>query len=152
MLSQDVHYLLNVIRLTACHIYSDHDPRIMMIALKYMVSFQTRKLTKQLMGTVDRITSTMINLMVPGNRTIVIKTGDTVMVLKKGLYYINGRQTFNLPPSHGDKSGVSMTIQGPVMESDDCDTQGNFGLGVSDHTYFLCCVFLMKIIVIQSAM
>ena len=106
-----------------------------------MVSFQTRKLTKQLIGTVDRITSTIINLMVPGNRTIIIKTGDTVMVLKKGLDYINGRQTFNLPPSQGDKNGVSLTIQGRVLESDDCNSQRNFGLGVSDHTYFLCCVF-----------
>ena len=114
---------------------------MMMIPFKYGVSFQARKVTRQLIGTVDRITSTMINLMVPGNRTITIKTGDTVMVLRKGLDYINGRQTFNLPPSHGDKSGVSMTIQGHVLESDGCDSQRNFGLGVSDHTRVLCCVF-----------
>ena len=123
----------------------------MMIALKYMVPFQTRKLTKQLIWTVDRITSTMINLMVPGNRTTVIKGEDTVMVLKRGLDYINGRQTFNLPPFHGNKSGLSMTIQGPVLESDDCDSQRNFGLGVRDQVYFLCCVFREKIIIIQTA-
>ena len=120
-------------------------------ASTYMAPFQTRKLTKQLFGTVDRITSTIINLMVPGNRTTVIKGGDTVLALKKGLDYINGRQTFNLPPSHGDKSGVSMTIQGPVLESDDCDSQRNFGLGVRDHIYFLCCVLREKIIIIQTA-
>ena len=118
--------------------------------LQYLVSFQTRTLTKQLIKTVDRITSTIINLMVPGNRTTTIKTGDTVMVLKKGLYYINGRQTFNLPPSHGEESGVSMTIQGPVLERDGCDSQRNVGLGVSEHTYILCCVFRRNIIVIET--
>ena len=90
--------------------------------------------------------------MVPGNRTTTIKTGDTVMVLKKGIDFINGRQTFNLPPSQGNKSGVSMTIQGRVQERDDCDSQRNIGLGVSDHTCVLCCVLLLTIIAIETDM
>ena len=123
-----------------------------MMPFKYFISFQARKVTRQLIHTVDCIASTFINLMVPGNRTTVIKVGDNVMMLKKGLDYVNGRQTFNLPPSRGDKDGVSLSIQEPALGSDLAESERNVGLGVSDHMYFLRCLVRYIIIGIQSVM
>ena len=85
-------------KLNTCHIDSYHEPQVIEMPYKYLISFQARKVTRQLIRTVDCTASTIINLMVPGNRTTIIKVGDNVMVLKRGLDYVNGRQTFNLPP------------------------------------------------------
>ena len=61
----------------------------------------------------------------------MIKVGDDVMILKKGLDYIKGRQTFHLSPAHGDYTGLSLTIHDSTMEGDLADSRSNFGIGVS---------------------
>ena len=137
-------------KFNTCHIDSCHELQVIMMPFKCIVSFQARKVTRQLIRTGDRIASTLINLMVPGNRTNIIMVGDNVMVLKKGLDYVNGRQTFNLPPSHGDKDGVSLSIQELPLDSDLGESERNIGLGVSDHTYCLRYLIRHIIIVIKT--
>ena len=61
----------------------------------------------------------------------MIKVGDDVMILKKGLDYIKGRQTFHLPSAHGDYTGLSLTIHDSTKEGDFAHSRRNFGLGVS---------------------
>jgi hypothetical protein len=136
-------------KLNTCHIDSYHEPQVIEMPYKYLISFQARKVTRQLIRTVDCTASTIINLMVPGNRTTIIKVGDNVMVLKRGLDYVNGRQTFNLPPFHGDKDAASLSIQELALGSYFGDSERNIGLGVSDHTYFQQCLVRHIIIVIK---
>ncbi|KAI0237980.1 hypothetical protein LSAT2_011410 [Lamellibrachia satsuma] len=87
-----------------------------------------KELSMQLIRTIDIIASTLINLMVPGSRTTVIKLGDDVMLLKKGLVYLIGRQTFSLPPISGDGRGVSLALTEAVAEDDESGM--NFGMAV----------------------
>ena len=90
--------------------------------------FKVKELSKQLIRTIDLIASTLINLMVPGSRTTVIKVGYDVMLLKKGLVYLIGRQTFSLPPISGDGRGVYLALTEAAVKDDESGM--NFGMAV----------------------
>ena len=111
----------------ATNVYNNCELRVYDV-INHM-AFKVKKLSRQLLRTIDLIVSTIINLMVPGSRTTVIKVGDDVILLKKGLAYLIGRQTFSFPPIPGDGRGVSLTLTKAAAEDDESGM--NFGMAVS---------------------
>ena len=73
--------------------------------------------------------------MVPGRRTIELKMGDDIMVLKKGGTGVMGNQTFALPPIPGDERVVTLTLHETTMVEETGATERVVGIGVSNACY-----------------